>query len=188
MEASERWEAAKEAAKEAVRGVGFDLLIICGFSFDPHVSEEAKRYGNLTVLIARMNPDLAMGDELLKFKFQQVHGDVKLLYQFLQNVQTMNLTESILPIPFSTSAAMAALCEWGVYADLIEVDAAHDFHSAWADINTGHAILRPGGVMFGHDYFTNVDNRGVARAVDLFAKVKGLRVEPDGQHWILRSK
>ena len=56
----------KEAAKEAVQGVGFDLLIICGFSFDPHVSEEAKRYGKLTVLIARMNPDLAMGDDLLK--------------------------------------------------------------------------------------------------------------------------
>ncbi|MGA2439885.1 MAG: site-specific DNA-methyltransferase [Tepidisphaeraceae bacterium] len=56
----------KEAAKEAVRGVGFDILIICGFAFDPHVSEEAKRYGKLTVLSARMNPDLAMGDELLK--------------------------------------------------------------------------------------------------------------------------
>jgi len=28
--------------------------------------EEAKRYGKLTVLVTRMNPDLAMGDELLK--------------------------------------------------------------------------------------------------------------------------
>ena len=56
----------KEAAKEAVRGVGFDLLVICGFAFDPHVSEEAKRYGKLSILITRMNPDLAMGDELLK--------------------------------------------------------------------------------------------------------------------------
>jgi len=56
----------KEAAKEAVQGVGFDLLIVCGFAFDPHVSEEIKRYGKLTVLSARMNPDLAMGDELLK--------------------------------------------------------------------------------------------------------------------------
>jgi adenine-specific DNA-methyltransferase len=56
----------KEAAKEAVQGIGFDLLIICGFAFDPHVSEEAKRYGRLTVLPTRMNPDLAMGDELLK--------------------------------------------------------------------------------------------------------------------------
>ena len=56
----------KEAAKEAVQGVGFKVLVVCGFAFDPHVSEEAKRYGNLTVLVARMNPDLSMGDELLK--------------------------------------------------------------------------------------------------------------------------
>jgi adenine-specific DNA-methyltransferase len=54
------------AGKEAVQGVGFDLLVVCGFAFDPHVSEEVKRYGKLTVLPARMNPDLAMGDELLK--------------------------------------------------------------------------------------------------------------------------
>ncbi|MEW6672504.1 MAG: site-specific DNA-methyltransferase [Thermodesulfobacteriota bacterium] len=56
----------KEAAKEAVQGIGYDLLIVCGFAFDPHVSEEVKRYGKLNVLPARMNPDLAMGDELLK--------------------------------------------------------------------------------------------------------------------------
>jgi len=56
----------KEAAKEAVQGVGFDMLVVCGFAFDPHVAEEAKRYGNLTVLPAKMNPDLAMGDDLLK--------------------------------------------------------------------------------------------------------------------------
>jgi len=59
-------ELVKEAAKEAVRGLGFDLLIVCGFAFDPHVSEEAKRFGKLMVLPCRMNPDLAMGDELLK--------------------------------------------------------------------------------------------------------------------------
>ena len=56
----------KEAAKEAVQGLGYDTLIVCGFAFDPHVSEEVKRYGKLTVLAARMNPDLAMDDELLK--------------------------------------------------------------------------------------------------------------------------
>jgi adenine-specific DNA-methyltransferase len=56
----------KEAAKEAVQGLGHDVLVIAGFAFDPHVSEEAKRYGKLTVLPTRMNADLAMGDELLK--------------------------------------------------------------------------------------------------------------------------
>jgi adenine-specific DNA-methyltransferase len=56
----------KEAAKEAVRGVGFDLLIVCGFALDPHVAEETRRYGKLTVLTPRMNPDMLMGDGLLK--------------------------------------------------------------------------------------------------------------------------
>jgi adenine-specific DNA-methyltransferase len=56
----------QEAAKEAVQGVGFDLLIVCGFAFDPYVNEDAKQYGKLTVLPTRMNHDLAMGDELLK--------------------------------------------------------------------------------------------------------------------------
>lgn len=57
----------KEAAKEAVQGVGYDVLVVCGFAFaTPHISEEVKRYGKLAVLATRMNPDLAMGDELLK--------------------------------------------------------------------------------------------------------------------------
>lgn len=56
----------KDAAKEAVQGIGFDLLVVCGFAFDPHVSEEIKRYGKLTVLPTRINPDLQMGGTLLK--------------------------------------------------------------------------------------------------------------------------
>ena len=56
----------KSAAMEAVKGIGFDILIICGFAFDAHVSEEAQRYGTLDVLPAKMNPDLAMGDDFLK--------------------------------------------------------------------------------------------------------------------------
>jgi len=59
-------ELVKEAAKEAVQGIGYDLLIVCGFAFDSHVSEEAKRYGELTVLPTRINADLQMGDEFLK--------------------------------------------------------------------------------------------------------------------------
>lgn len=56
----------KEAAREAVRGVGFDVLIVCGFALHPHVAEETRRYGNLTVLTRGMNPDLLMGDGLLR--------------------------------------------------------------------------------------------------------------------------
>lgn len=59
-------EQVKEAVKEAVQGLGHDVLLVCGFAFDPHVSEESKRYGGLTVLPVRMNADLLMGGDLLK--------------------------------------------------------------------------------------------------------------------------
>jgi adenine-specific DNA-methyltransferase len=59
-------EQIKEAAKEAIQGIGYDLLIVCGFAFDPGVNEESTRYGKLQVLITKMNPDLMLGEELLK--------------------------------------------------------------------------------------------------------------------------
>ncbi|KAL0800572.1 hypothetical protein Bca101_055747 [Brassica carinata] len=116
-----------------------------------------------------------------------VNGDVLLLYQFMQNVVSSDFTGSILPVPFSTGSALEKLCEWGVTADLVEIDAGHDFNSAWADINRAVRILRPGGVLFGHDYFTAADNRGVRRAVNLFAEINRFKVKTDGQHWVIDS-
>ncbi|CAN1160092.1 hypothetical protein LINPERPRIM_LOCUS21899 [Linum perenne] len=105
----------------------------------------------------------------------------------MQNAAYSNSTGSVLPVPFSSGSALQKLCEWGVYGDLIEIDAGHDFNSAWADINRAYRILRPGGVIFGHDYFTVADNRGVRRAVNLFAQMNGLKVKADGQHWVIDS-
>jgi adenine-specific DNA-methyltransferase len=56
----------KNAAIEAVRGLGHDVLIVCGFAFDAQADETAKQFGELVVLPTRMNPDLLMGEELLK--------------------------------------------------------------------------------------------------------------------------
>ncbi|KAK0580819.1 hypothetical protein LWI29_006589 [Acer saccharum] len=123
-------------------------------------------------------------------KFKDIHminGDVLLYYQFMQNVIYFNATDTVLPLPYSSGSALMKLCEWGVVGDLIEIDAGHDFNSAWADINRAWRILRPGGVIFGHDYFTAADNRGVRRAVNLFAKINGLQVQTDGQHWVIDS-
>ncbi|KAL9397084.1 hypothetical protein Peur_011337 [Populus x canadensis] len=116
-----------------------------------------------------------------------INSDVLLLYQFMQNVIHKNATGSVLPMPFSSGSALEKLCEWGVFGDLIEIDAGHDFNSAWADINRAYRILRPGGIIFGHDYFTAADNRGVRRAVNLFAQMNGLKIHTDGQHWVIDS-
>ena len=82
-------EQVERAARAAIRGIGYDLLVVCGFAFDAHagektlefapassdgndrgggfaVAESERQYGKLPVMLARMNPDLAMGDELLK--------------------------------------------------------------------------------------------------------------------------
>ena len=76
----------REAAKEALRGTGFDLLLVCGFAFDGFATEMAnefkpvensvsnvfavaegkRQFGKLPVLLVRMNPDLSIGPDLLK--------------------------------------------------------------------------------------------------------------------------
>lgn len=58
----------REAAKEAMQGVCFDLMVVLGFAFDPQIPEESKQFGKLMVLPARINPDLMMGDLLKKTK------------------------------------------------------------------------------------------------------------------------
>ncbi|KAL5572189.1 hypothetical protein UlMin_021786 [Ulmus minor] len=124
-----------------------------------------------------------------RFKeISMVNGDVLLLQQFMQNVVTAGGSGSILPVPFSSGAVLDNLCKWGVFGDLIEVDAGHDFNSAWLDINRAFRILRPGGILFGHDYYSAVDNRGVRRAVNLFAQFHGLKVIADGEHWVMLSQ
>ena len=57
-------ELIRDAAKEAVKFA--DLLVVCGFAFDPLAGEEASTLGRLPILQARMNPDLAIGNDLLK--------------------------------------------------------------------------------------------------------------------------
>jgi adenine-specific DNA-methyltransferase len=62
----------KKAALEAIKGSKCDLLLVCAFAFEASVHEQTAeltkeiKLGKLAVLPVRMNPDLAMGDELLK--------------------------------------------------------------------------------------------------------------------------
>lgn len=73
----------KEAAREALRGNGAQILLVCAFAFDPQAVPAAKEFapsdpndfasvaaerklGKLPILFVRMNSDLVMGDVLLK--------------------------------------------------------------------------------------------------------------------------
>ena len=56
------YDLVKKAAREAADL--YDTLIVCGFAFAPEVDESRLNFGSLTVLKARMNQDLRMGDKL----------------------------------------------------------------------------------------------------------------------------
>ncbi len=71
----------KAAGREAMRGAGYDVLLVLGFAFDPRAVETVGEFapddedfavaaerdaGGIRILLVRMNPDLAMGDALLK--------------------------------------------------------------------------------------------------------------------------
>ncbi|MBB5755119.1 hypothetical protein [Prosthecomicrobium pneumaticum] len=56
------YDLVKKAAREAADL--YDTLIVCGFAFAPEVDETRLNFGALTVLKARMNQDLRMGDKL----------------------------------------------------------------------------------------------------------------------------
>ncbi|MFF4122686.1 site-specific DNA-methyltransferase [Microbispora rosea] len=72
----------RRAAREALKGLGFDLLIVCAFAFDPQAVktteefkpnaedfasvQEERKLGKLPVLLVRMNSDLVMADVLKK--------------------------------------------------------------------------------------------------------------------------
>jgi adenine-specific DNA-methyltransferase len=56
------YDLVRRAAREAADL--YDTLIVCGFAFAPEVDETRLNFGALTVLKARMNQDLRMGDKL----------------------------------------------------------------------------------------------------------------------------
>lgn len=56
----------ESSAQEAEKG-NFDVLVVCGFNFDPYASE-VKKIGSLQILKAKMNPDLQMADDLKNTK------------------------------------------------------------------------------------------------------------------------
>jgi adenine-specific DNA-methyltransferase len=72
----------RRTAREAIRGMGFDLLIICAFAFDPQAIktteefkpssedfasvQEERKFGRLPIMLVRMNSDLVMADVLKK--------------------------------------------------------------------------------------------------------------------------
>lgn len=94
------------------------------------------------------------------------YGRPNIYEQFLSNVIHSNLTKNITPFPIDSMNGFHVLRTYNVVADLIYIDAGHDYNSVYYDLTVWPSLLRSGGILIGDDYRDEV-----AEAVnDVFGK------------------
>jgi predicted O-methyltransferase YrrM len=91
------------------------------------------------------------------------NGYPQIYYQFLSNVVHANVKDVITPIPLPSDIAHSVLKYHNIKADVIYIDASHEYEDVLRDIGNYKNILNDKGVMFGDDF--NDGWPGVKRAV-----------------------
>lgn len=112
------------------------------------------------------------------------HGYPQLYYQFLANVVRTGHADCIIPFPQTSAIAARWFAKRGVQADLIYIDASHDYDDVLADLRAYRPLVRLGGVMFGDDRNTFID---VDRALQQFSKEIGVKTQGDERFWQLHK-
>ena len=117
--------------------------------------------------------------------YERRHGMPNLYETFLSNVIHAGLTEYVIPLPQTSTTAVTILRRAGVLAQVIHVDAAHEYREVINDAQDYWAILAPGGYLVGDDYGPSWP--GVVQAAHEFAALKGLELTIDGPKWWVRK-
>jgi predicted O-methyltransferase YrrM len=94
------------------------------------------------------------------------HGYPQLYYTFLANVVRNEVADYIVPLPMTSESAVVALERLRLQADIVHVDAAHEYKPALRDFEAYWGLLSERGVLVGDDYLAK---RSVTRAAEEFA-------------------
>lgn len=118
-------------------------------------------------------------DLLLKNGYPQVY------FQFISNVVHTNLIDVILPFPTTSLIASRYFKSNKITADLIYIDASHDYQDVYLDLIAYYDILNENGIIFGDDYSWP----GLADAVKKFCQEKNLDYElmDNDQFWVIKK-
>ena len=111
------------------------------------------------------------------------HGMPMLYEQFLTNMVTNGLTDIVIPVALPTHIAAEMLRHFRISADLVHIDAAHDYLSVQRDVHAYWDLLHLGGVLIGDDY--DAAFPGVVKAADEFAAEMGLTIAVSWPKWRL---
>jgi len=93
-----------------------------------------------------------------------VNGYPSVFTTFTKNIKKIGLDDVIIPLPLSSIQAADVLKHYGMTADVIYVDGAHEYEPVKHDISAYWPLLKVGGTMVGDDYMGCWP--GVMRAVD----------------------
>jgi predicted O-methyltransferase YrrM len=97
------------------------------------------------------------------------HGYPQLYYKFAANIVARRLQDYVVPLPLDSVNARHLVSRAGLHADLIHIDAGHDYDSVTSDLVQWWRVLHPGGVFIGDDYHQDgVHWPEVRRAIDDF--------------------
>jgi len=94
------------------------------------------------------------------------NGYPRLFQTFMSNVIREGLDDRIVPLPMTSESAIVVLQRLGLQADLIHIDAAHEYGPVLRDLREYWRLLSERGVLIADDYGFKP---GVTRAVHDFA-------------------
>ena len=115
-------------------------------------------------------------------ELNKINGYPSVFYTFTSNVKLLNLTKYFAPLPLSSIQAADVLAHFKANADVIYIDAAHEYLPVKMDIAAYWPLLNKNGLLVGDDY--NPRNwPGVVRAVDEFVRENNLKLNTSGVVW-----
>jgi len=80
-------------------------------------------------------------------------GYPRLYHKFASNICKEDVADYVVPLPLDSINAFQFLKEKGIRADVLHIDAGHDYLSVMADLKAWWPQLNPGGILIGDDYF-----------------------------------
>ena len=113
------------------------------------------------------------------------NGYPSIYYNFLSNVVHKNVTDQVVPFPVPSLLAADFFKRNKIKAEIIHIDASHEYQDVKADLNAWEKNVKPGGIIFGDDY--NSYWKGVVKAVDEFVAADTKRnLVLDKNKWIVK--
>lgn len=112
------------------------------------------------------------------------HGRPDIYSQFMSNIAKEGLTDCVVPISQTSDNAFKLLKKQEIEADVIYIDASHEYEDVYRDLVNYWQLLKKGGIMFGDD----VGWDGVKNAVQAFSSEIGVNFDIiDGNYFVFEK-